>query len=321
MGDIDSPSHLRRFALTQSSMLRTIIPFALLSTAAANEGYCELDSTTAVEHAVQAALAIWASDKRCSGAIVAEAPVKCTEDVATSIEELSKMGTAVGSMIGTCGNLKLENHACAEAADAVFAATAGLTAAGAKIADHCAHIVPAQFDHEVLDTATLLGECTANAAGSLNSFFQAHNSIQNMKKQCDEESTGGCRAHALDVVAVLSDFGAYIADAYSDCNAYHEGKDEEPENEAAACAAAVLDGIADLSEMTELGMTMHKACSIKDSRLYFAGNKAASATSSSSLLALVAAISAAAVVSFIAGSRFAKARQQRDTALPGIEIE
>jgi len=302
-------------------MLRTILPLALLLSTAAGDSHCELDSTIAVEHAVEASMAIWAADKRCSGDIVTEAPVKCTEDVATSIEELSKMGTAVGSMVGTCGNLKLENHACAMAADAVFSATAGLTAAGAKIADHCAHIVPEKYNHEILDTATLLGKCTANAAGSMNSFFAAHNSIQHMKKHCAKDSKGGCRAHALDVVGVLSEFGAYIADAYANCNAYHEGEKEAPQNDAAACAAAVLDGIADLTEMTELGMKMHNACNIKDSRLYLEGNQAASATSSSSLLALAAAIPAAAVLSFIAGSRFAKSRQQRDSALTGMELE
>lgn len=302
-------------------MLRAILSLAALLSAS-GDNTCELDSTTAVEHAINAAMAIWASDKRCSGEIVEEAPVKCTQDVSTSIEELTEMGTAVGSMLGTCGNLKLEHHACADAADNVFAATAGLTAAGAKIADHCADIVPAKHDGEILDLATLLGKCTSEAAGSMNSFFKAHNSIQSMKKHCDkmEKGNGGCRAHALDVVGVLSTFGAYIADAYSDCNAYHE-KGAEPLNDAATCAAAVLDAVADITKMTELGMNMHKACDIKDSRLYLEGNKAASAGSSSTLLALAAALPAAALVSFIAGSRFAKSRQQRDAAAPGPLLE
>lgn len=295
-------------------MLRAILPLALLVAAGAS-GECELDSTEMVEHSVEASLAIWAADKRCHGGIVEEAPVKCTSDVAESIEELTKVGIAIGDMLGTCGNLKLENHECAEAADKVFAATAGMTAAGAEIADDCADITPEKYDHEILDTATILGKCTTNAAGSMNSFFSAHNAVQKMKKHCDKGKH--CKVEALDVVATLSEFGAYIAGAYDECSAYdaHSKHKAEPDTKVAKCAESVLDGVAALSELTELGMKMHHACNVKDERLYLEGAAAPSATSSSSWLTTAAAIPAAAVLSFIAGTRFAKSRQQRDAEM------
>jgi len=302
-------------------MLRAILTLGMLVATATAGAQCELDSTTMVDHAVQAALAIWAADKRCNGAIVREAPVKCTTDVATSIQELSEVGTAIGDMLGACGNLKLENHECAAAADAVFTATAGLTAAGATIADDCAKIVPKQFDDDVLDTATQLGKCTADAAGSMNSFFAAHNAVQHMKESCEGEH--GCKVDAFEVVNVLSEFGAYIAGAYSECSTYDaESKHQAaPDVDAADCSKAVLEGINSLSSLTELGLKMHKACNIKDERLYSERAGVASAMSSSSLFAMAAAIPAAAVVSFIAGSRFAKARQQRDTSAAGSLVE
>jgi len=299
--------------------LRAILPLALLVATATAEP-CELDSTEMVDHAVNAALAIWASDKRCNGAIVSEAPVKCTSDVATSIQELTEFGTAIGDMLGTCGNIKLENAECAKAAAAVFAATAGLTAASAGIADDCTDLVPEKFGDDVLETATKLGDCTADAAGSMNSLFAAHNAVQKMKKSC--ESKDGCKVDALEVVDVLSEFGAYIAGAYSDCSAYSaKSKSQaEPDTKAADCAKAVLEGITNLGTLTELGMKMHEACNIKDERLYLEG-AAPRAAGSSSWLAMAAAIPAAAVLSFIAGTRFAKGRQQARDAEAGGFLE
>ena len=64
-------------------------------------------------------------------------------------------------------------------------------------------------------------------------------------------------------------------------------------------------------------MTMKKECSETASRLYLASNSEVSAaTSSPLLLALAAVLPVTAVLSFVAGSRFAKSRkyiEARDT--------
>lgn len=268
---------------------------------------CELDSADTVAHGTNAGLAIWAADKRCHGTILEKAPVKCEQDVATSIQELIDMGLGIGGMVGSCGAVKLENYKCGLASDALVAATAGLAAAGGAIADKCAHQAHGYGD--ILDTATTLGKCTADAASSMNSFFEAHNSIQHLKSTCGS-GKAGCTVSALDVTAVLADFGAYIAAAYDDCQTYHGEKNpgEVKDTEDADCADAVLDGVSQVSRLAELGLKMYGACRPAPSRLYLEGN--GQATGSPLVLALAAIIPVAAVVSFVAGSRFAKSRQQ-----------
>merc|ERR1719498_2379716 len=281
--------------------------------AVANDQECSLNSASAVAHSVNAAMEIWAADLRCSGSVLEDAPVKCTQDVAGAIEELTQVAIAVGDMAGTCGDLKLDDMACQKAGDEVFASTAGLTKAGAAIADKCAGLTAHDATDHALDTATLLGKCTADAAGSMNTFFAAHNSIQKLKKSCDDQESRACKVDALDVTAVLSDWGAYIAEAYRHCDMYnrHGAKADQADDEA-ECAAAVLEGVADLTRMADLGLGMHKACA-KASRLYLDEKIASESSSSPSMtLALAASIPVAAVLSFIAGSRFAKSRQQVD---------
>ena len=122
----------------------------------------------------------------------------------------------------------------------------------------------------------------------------------------------------MDVVTVLSNFGAVIADAYSECSEYNAEANHKAEpNNVAECAAGVLDGVSALTHLSELGMTMKKECSETASRLYLASNSEVSAaTSSPLLLALAAVLPITAVLSFVAGSRFAKSRkyiEARDT--------
>jgi hypothetical protein len=309
-----------------ANMMRGTLALALtfLAATTANAGHkCELDSADTVEHGVNAALAIWAADKRCHGTLLTEAPVKCEQDVSTSIQELIEMGSALGGMVGSCGAVKLENWKCGKAADNVVAATAGLAAAAGKIADDCAHIVPAALDGDVLDTATQLGKCTADAGDSMTTLFHAHNSIQHLKDKCGAGSRrrrkGGCTVDALDVTSVLADFGAYIAAAYTECSEYHNAA---ADTEASDCADGVLSGIAQLTELAKLGLEMKDACKSSSSRLYLdSNNEAASATTSPLVLALAAILPVSAVLSFVAGSRFAKSRQQtsaRDAGIPGL---
>jgi hypothetical protein len=294
--------------------------FLALLLATANAQECSLDSSNAVAHSVNAALEIWASDLRCKGSILKEAPIKCVQDISGAIAELTQVGIAVGGMATACGDLKIDNGACVKAGEEVFSATSGLTHAAAAMADHCDKALSAEdaSDHAI-DTATVLGQCTANAAASMNNLFAAHNSIQKVKKACDDSSSDGCKVEAMDVTAVLADWGAYISEAYAHCDRYNRKQPADSEDTAAECAAAVLEAVSGLTRFAELGSGMHKACA-SASRLYLNEKIAAGASGSplSMTAALAVTIPLAAVLSFIAGSRFAKSRQQRDAAAPGM---
>lgn len=291
--------------------MRGILPLVLVVGAAGEGHTCELSSAASVAHGVNAAMDIWAASKRCEGEYVEKAPVKCTQDVANSIEEMTALGGAIAEMAGTCGHSS-ENH-CGAAGNEVVSATAGLTAASAKIADKCAHMEPHHLDAKILQRSTLLGKCTANAAESMNSLFEANNALQKLHATCIDNSHGSCTVDSMDVVTVLSEFGAYMSDAYAHCSKYDDGRlhkeGNEESYETAECASAVLEGIAHLTELSDLGLKMKKACHAEASRLYLVKNTAKPSAAATSPMLLTVALLISVVLSFAAGSRFAKARQ------------
>jgi hypothetical protein len=305
-------------------MTRGIVSLALMLLVGANAKHsCELDSSAMVTHGINAALDIWAASKRCHGAMVNLAPVKCERDVAGSISELATFGGAIAEMVGSCGAVKLANHDCAMAADSLVAATAGLAAVGGAIADQCGLAnVPAALDGDILGTATELGKCTAEAGSSMNSIFQASNTLQHVQKSCSD-SREICKVDALDVVSVLSSFGGYIAAAYADCS-LAANPHTKSDIGADACSADILMGIAQLSNLAKLGLTMQKACASSSSRLYLDTNTEATTTTGNlSSFALAAFLPIAMVLSFVAGRRFGKADQStsaRSRSMEGSEL-
>lgn len=307
-------------------MMRRVLSLALVLGAAA-EHECELSSADSVAKGVDTAMDIWAASKRCTGSYVKEAPVKCTQDVAASIEDMTALGATIAEMVGSCGHDSEEDE-CAGAGNEVVSATAGLTAASAKIADMCAHLEPHSLDHPILSQETLLGKCTANAAESMNSLFEAHNALQKLHDTCIDKGHGSCRVDSLDVVTVLSEFGAYIAEAYSHCGMYNDGhrevkKSEEESHETAECASAVLEGIGELTELADLGLKMKKACHEETSRLYLTRRSAQPSAGATSPMFLTVALLISVALSFVAGMRFARSShetQRRFQSIPTNEL-
>jgi len=303
-------------------MMRGILSLALVLLAGASSHHkCELNAGDAVEHGMNAVLDIWAATKRCHGPD--GMAVKCERDVASSIQELTAFGGAVAEMVGSCAGVKMENADCAEAANSLVSATAGLAAASGAIANDCAHIVPEHLNEDVNEEETLLGKCTADAGDSMNSLFHSTSALQHVQKKCsDSKKNGKCTVEALDVVSVLSSFGAYIAAAYNDCSAYDAKRTHSKgaDTSAAACTADVLAGIADLSALANIGLKMNKACASSSSRLYLNTNvEATTAAGSLSNMALAAFLPIAMVLSFVAGRRFGKA-DQSSRSIEGLEL-
>jgi len=304
-------------------MMRAVFSLALVSLATANVApQCVLDSTDAVADGIDSALFIWASVKRCQGTVLAQAPVKCTQDLSSSIASVTSLANSIAKMVSACAGIKEANIQCGLDADRLVSATAGLAAAEAHIADKCAHvrptivaIAPAPFAGNVLERETALAKCTSNAGHSMNSVFEASNTLQSLKSKCPTGES--CAINALDLVDVLASFGSYIAATVDDCTAY----ENKAGNDNADCADGILASIARLSKLAKIGLEMSTSCKKTSSRLYSdIDSQASTALASPLALALAAILPIAAVLSFVAGTRFAKKRQQtQDSVL--VEVE
>jgi len=307
-------------------MMRAVLCLGMIAMASAST--CTLDSGDAVSSALDSVLNIWASTKRCKGPIFTNAPVKCEQDVASSIESVTKMAGAIASMLGDCGGgLDQDDVACTVSAEGLISSTAGLAAASGKIADKCFKTVPAQYDGDILDEATLLGKCVSNGAGGVNSLFKASNGIQDAKKSCETEGKK-CTTSTLNVVSIIGHMGGFIGESLDDCSASYNkqtGKSMLTSSAAknAECVGAVMDGIGDLTKFAALALNIEKDCGAASSRLYLEsdGTEAKASMGNPTFLALAAMLPISAVLSFVAGSRFAKNREQRRMIPTEEELE
>jgi len=313
------------------AFLLALVPAAARSVKSAPS--CELDSTGAVSSAIDSALYIWASSKRCSPPLADN--IKCERDLTSAIEAVTATAGAIAGMVGSCGGEIDKNMKCALAVNSLVSATAGLASAGGKVADFCG-----KQDYSThMDRTTTLGKCTIHGGGSINALFDAQQTIRSLSKRC-VPSEKKCIVGLIDVVTVVSSLGAHIAGAASFCQ---EAKDGTV-NGKGQCASGILASIAHLSYMARIGMGIEKACSPEATRLYLEGrdlaDKAKDETAgdddkSSGALAFLgslasvgiskkqlgsldslglfvaAALPITGLLSVVAGMRLAKSRQQQ----------
>jgi len=274
---------------------------ALVGVTSAQE--CQLDSTDAVASAIDSALYIWASTKRCSPPI-ADA-VACERDITSSIEAVTAAAGAIAEIVGSCGGIKDANAQCALAVNGLVSATAGLASAGGQVADFCVkqnYVPPAE------DRATTLGKCTISGGGAINSLFHAQQTIHALSKRC-VPSEKKCVVGLLDAVTVVSSLGAHLAGAAAFCQEAHD----KTVHGKAQCAGGIMASLAHLTYVARMGMGIEKACSPEATRLYLEGKDLADKGEGSfaSLgLFVAAAFPITAVLSVVAGLRLAKSRQQ-----------
>jgi hypothetical protein len=304
--------------------MRSVLFLGSMLVMASASGTCEIDSGDAVSSALDSVLNIWAATKRCNGPILTQAPVKCEQDVASAIESVSRMATAIEGMVGDCNGGLTQEGKCGVSVTTLIGTSAGLAAASGKIADKCFKTVPAQYDGKILQEATLLGKCVANSGAGMNSFFKASNGIQDATKNCGQEGKK-CTTSRLNVVSILAHMGGFIAESVDECSAAHDmaTATKGMDTSAVECAGAIMDGIGDLSTFANLAMNMQKDCDLSSSRLYLEseGTDAKAATGTPTLLALAAMVSISAVLSFVAGSRFGKSRRVTRTIPCAQELE
>jgi len=280
-----------------------LLSSAFLSSAAP----CVLDSSGTVSNAIDSALYIWAATKRCAAPVLGDAPLKCEQDVASSVKAVTATATAIAGMMNSCGAVDDANAKCGLAVNGLVSATAGLAAAGGKITQFCKD---KDFGEEP-DLKTVLGKCTIQSGGAINSIFDAKNTIGHLQKGCDANTDGKkCAVNVLDVVSVVADLGAHLAGSAAFCQQY--ATNGAAKVGAEMCTNGVLEAVAQLSNVARIAMGVEKACSKESTRLYLEGNGEASTSKPSATItaALLAALPITAVLGVIAGMRMAKSRQQ-----------
>jgi len=275
--------------------MRRVLVLGAVAGASAGNAACALDGAASVDSMANAALNIWAATKRCDEGAAHNA--MCAVDIASSIGSVNDMVTTIVSAVDGCGAIKTSHYACGMAVGGLTSASAALAASTAGMLANC-KTDEKQSSANPPALATGLGNCVVDAKMSMTSLFDATHKLAVVKKD-------GSNTNVLNVVSALANLGSFLAGSVAQCSAF-EGKG----NADAACASHSLGLVAALHNVANSGINIADKCKVtKDERLYLE-NGEATPTGSSMPLALAALLPVSAVLSFVAGSRFAKSRQQ-----------
>jgi hypothetical protein len=299
-----------------AKMLLAMLSLAVL--AASSDTDCAVDGAKAVDQATDAAIFIWAATKRCGNP--KHEKVKCAMDITSAATAAGNMANVIVAALDDCDVIKTDNKDCGMLAGELTTAVAGLASMTAGMIDGCHNnkfdgnddnAKDAIVDRGILRRDTDLGECIVDAKDSLSSIFDAVKSLKNLEE-------GETEHNALNTVSALASLGRAVAGAVDDCSAFATGKG----NQNALCASRTLGAVQELHSIADLAESMAATCeaSASASRLYLQNGKNTGAITQNSMsLTLAAFLPVAAVLGFVFGRRFGKARANRDNEamIPG----
>lgn len=288
-----------------TTIMRAVVVFGALAVANANGEACAADGAKAVDELATTAVDIWSSVKRCEKA---GSDLQCSMDITAAIQAANDMIRTIVSSLHDCGVIHVDHVECGAAASRLISAASGLAHASGGLVEACP--VPGHTDGIVTHPhalATDLGKCIIDTKGSIRSLVEAGHKMSSVHKNC-EEAGQSCTHNALSIVSAMADMGAFLAGAFHSCSAYLSPTGHG--NEKAACAEHVLELVASLHDIAEAGDEVSTECKASASRLY-EEEKSDTARASSMPLALAALLPISAVLSFVAGSRFAKYRAEQ----------
>jgi len=269
----------------------------------ADDMKCAVDSAKAVDQATDAAIYLWAATKRC-GSTDTHKELKCAMDVTATATAVGNMANILVAALDKCDAIKSDK--CGTLAGDMVAATAGLASFTAGTVDACPNEyadVAAKDDLEDvgLNRNLNLGKCIVDAKGSLKGIFEVTASLKKVED-------GGDAAHnALATVSAFGALGSAIAAAVHDCSAF-AGQGVAH----AKCAAKSSGLVREITQISNIALSMSHSCSASASRLYIENGKATTATNNSMSLALAAFLPVAAVLGFVLGRRMGKTSAHRD---------
>jgi len=259
---------------------------------------CAVEGSLSAGPLAESVMNIWAATQRCKKG---GSKVACAIDITAAIESVDATITIIVKALSQCGALHTEHIQCGMAVNHLIRDTAGLASEVGGAFNACPWPVKANVADVPanLEQKTHLGYCVSDAGNSMKTLFAAVRSLSTMHADHDAHNT-------LKLVQVLAELGSFVAGSVANCESAIAGK----EDSRAECASSVQGMVANLMNVADVGRKVHKACALTgDERLYLE-NGAEKASSSSMPLALAALLPISAVLSFVAGSRFAKARAQ-----------
>jgi len=274
-------------------MMRRVLMLGAVGLASADNTQCALDGAASMNSAADAGLNIWASTLRCGKG--ADMAAVCEVDIASSIHSVNDMIMTIVGAVEQCGAIHTEHYACGMAVGGLTSASAALAAATGGILTACP--TPLKQANPPFNTATQIGKCVVDAKSSMTSLFSASHLLSSVKK--------GGNNNAINVVAGLADLGHFLAASVNDCSLF-KGKGDAD----AACASQSLALVSALHHVATAGLAIADKCKVTKAERLYLENGEATPTGSSLPLALAAMLPLSAVVSFVAGSRFAKSRTQ-----------
>jgi len=318
-------------------MLRATIFLTFLAMASAGDtAACALNGARAVDDMLDSAVFIWASVKRCNKTAPAaeQDSIRCTLNIASATESLNKMVNVILKAVEQCGHLESQNAQCGMAVGQLTRSFAGLTAATAGILAKCPNQwngnktletyagsggllanpglaqVSAAHSATVITQATLgggalptnLGECVINMKDTFKSLFKAMGRIITIHDDC-ETSQDSCIHNGLKLAAGLASIGEYLAATIGKCT----NNAKLATN--AGCAQESVAIMQQVSNLGRAGALLKTHCVDAEERLYELQHGEIETSSPKSItFVLSALLPLTAVVAFVGGSRFAKAR-------------
>jgi len=270
---------------------------------------CAANGAEAVDEMLNSAVFIWASVKRCAQV---NEEVRCEINVASAIESVNGMINVIMKALEGCGGIKTEHAECGLAVGVLTKASAGMAASSGGIIAEC----PNALEQHTLGTVrgalddaqtyghSEFGKCVVDVKSLMKSLFQAVKRIMTVKAICDNTNAERCAHNSIKIVSAFASMGEFLANALDDCSPHG--------NEEAACAGAAIALVAETHNVARAALAMDHGCKLSETeRLYLDGDEdtIAPATNGGSMtLGLVALLPITAVLSFVGGSRVAKAR-------------
>jgi len=282
-------------------MMRPVLMLGAICVASAHDAaVCALDGAQSVDELAETTLNVWAASERCSK--TGSKPAECAIDIAESISSANSMINTIVRSVENCGTLSTEHDKCAMAASELTAASAGLAAAVGNVYEECPKLPAAGGRRLAHPLSTRLGDCVLNAKEAVTTLFSAAHSFSHIHKDC-ETAGNKCENNALSLVAGLADLGSFLAGAVNTCMVNPNAKAE--------CAGHSLTLVSELHAIAQAGLKVKGACKVDEADRLYLENGEKAATGNSMPLALAALLPISAVLSFVAGSRFAKYRSQQ----------
>jgi len=268
---------------------------------AQTQGECAVEGSLSVGPLADSVMNIWAATQRC---VKGGSKVECEIDITAAIQSVDATITIIVGALAHCGALHTEHAACGLAVNDLIKDSAGLASEVGGALNACPWPVKANglAVEKKMEQSTTLGYCVSDATNSMKTLFAAVRALSTMHKDHDADNT-------LKLVQVLAELGSFLAGSVANCKVAIAGGAEDSKAE---CASTVQGMVGNLMNVADVAMKVHKDCALsEDERLYLETDTQKATSSSSSMpLAMAALLPISAVLSFVAGSRFAKARAQ-----------